>query len=87
VTADVTRRKTVTEIARRILVDLLIPIAARIVVVVMMTSTTFLSVLIATSTIVVAATTAAAATTITTATTMWGIGWGLIVMMLATWML
>jgi phage-related holin len=72
---DVTRRKTVTEIARRLLVDLLISIAAMIAVVVMTTSTTILSAL------VIAATAATAA-----ATTMWGIGWRQIVMMLATWM-
>jgi hypothetical protein len=70
VTADVTRRKTVMEIARRVLFDLLIPIAATIVVVVTTTSTTFLSAL------VVAATT----------TSTWGIEWGLIVAMLETWM-
>jgi phage-related holin len=77
VTADVMRRKTVTEIARRVLVDLLISIAMTIAVVVMMTSTTFLSAFIA------AATTAAAATATTTATSTWG--W--IVAMLVTWML
>jgi uncharacterized BrkB/YihY/UPF0761 family membrane protein len=82
VTMDVVRRKTMTEIARRVLVDLLISITAMIVVVVTMTSTTFLSALIADAS---TATTAAAA--ITTATTMWGIGWGRIVAMLATWML
>jgi hypothetical protein len=43
VTAGVTRRKTVTEIARRVLVDLLISIVATIVVVVMTTLSTFLS--------------------------------------------
>jgi hypothetical protein len=58
-TADVMRRKMVTEIARRVLVDLLISIAATIAVVVTMTSTIFLSAL-------VAATTAAAAATTTT---------------------
>jgi uncharacterized BrkB/YihY/UPF0761 family membrane protein len=78
VTADVTRRKTVMEIMRRVLVDLLISIAMMIVVVVMMTSTTFLFALVAvvTTVIVTAAT-----------TTMWGIGWGRFIMMLATWML
>jgi hypothetical protein len=58
VTADVTRRKMVTEIARRVLVDLLISIATTIVIVVMMTLTTSLSALI-----VVAATAIATATT------------------------
>jgi hypothetical protein len=72
---DVTRRKTVTEIARRLLVDLLISIAVMTAVVVMTTSTTILSAL------VIAATAATAATT-----TMWEIGWRQIVMMLATWM-
>jgi hypothetical protein len=43
VTMDVTRRKTVTEIARKILVDLLVLIAVTITVVVTTTSTTFLS--------------------------------------------
>jgi phage-related holin len=79
VTADVARRKMVTEIARKVLVDLLISIAAMIAVVVMTTSTTSLSALVTTATI---ATTAAA-----TATTTWGIGWGQIVVMLVTWML
>jgi hypothetical protein len=79
VTTGVTRRKTVTEIARRVLVDLLISIAATITVVVMMTSTTFLSALIT------ATTTAIPVGTI--ATTTWGIGCSLIVAMLATWML
>jgi hypothetical protein len=60
VTADVARRKTVTEIARRVMVDLQISIATTIAVVVTMTSTTFLSALIAT----------------TTATTTWGLGGG-----------
>jgi phage-related holin len=69
---DVTRRKTLTKITRRVLVDLLISIAALIAVIVMMTSTTILSAL-------VFATTTAAATT-------WRIGWRQIVMMLATWM-
>jgi hypothetical protein len=73
VTADVARRKTVTEITRRVLVDLLIMIGMTIAVVTM-TLTTFLSALIA-------------ATAAVTATTSWGIGWGLIVAMLATWML
>jgi hypothetical protein len=45
-TVDVTRRKMVIEIARRVLVDLLILITMMIMVVVMMTSTTFLSALI-----------------------------------------
>jgi hypothetical protein len=45
--ADVTRRKTMTEIMRRVLVDLLISIVATIAVVVTMTSTTILSALIA----------------------------------------
>jgi hypothetical protein len=49
VTADVTRRKTVTEMSR-VLVDLLISITATIVVVVMTTSTTFLSAFIAVAT-------------------------------------
>jgi hypothetical protein len=78
VTADVVRRKTVTEITRRVLVDLLILIAT-IAVVVTMTSTTILS------TLVITATTAIAA--IATATTTWGIVCSLIVTMLATWML
>jgi hypothetical protein len=77
VAADVTRRKTVTEIMRRVLVDLLIPIAVTIVVFIMTTSTTFLSTLV-----VVASTAAATATT----TSAWGIGLGQIVAMLATWM-
>jgi hypothetical protein len=80
VTTDVTRRKMVTEIARRILVDLLISIAMTIAVVVTMTSTTFLTALIAAATTTIAAAAA-------TAATMWGIGGGLIVVMLATWML
>jgi hypothetical protein len=79
VTTDVAMRKTVTEIARRVLVDLLISIAVTIVVVVTTTSTTFLSAL------VTAATTAIAAATTATAT--WGIGWGRIIAMLVTWML
>jgi hypothetical protein len=76
VTADVARRKTMTEIMRRVLVDLLISIAATVAVVITTNSTTFLSALViaAATTIVVAATT----------TTMWGIGWGQIVTMLAT---
>jgi hypothetical protein len=74
--ADVMRRKTVTEIARMVLVDLLISIATMIAVVVTMTSTTILSALVA------AATAAATAT----ATTMWGIGWRRIITMLVTWM-
>jgi phage-related holin len=72
---DIARRKTVMKIARRVLVDLLISIAAMIAVVVTTTSTTILSALI------VAATTTAAATTTT-----WRIGWRRIIMMLATWM-
>jgi phage-related holin len=79
VTADVARRKTTTEIARRVPVDLLISIAVTIAVVIMTTSTTFLSI------VITAATTAIAV--VATATTMWGIGWGQIVTMLATWML
>jgi phage-related holin len=74
--ADVTRRKTVTEIMRRVLVNLLILIVVMIAVVVMTTMTTILSAL------VVATTTATAAV----ATTTWGIGWRQIVTMLATWM-
>jgi hypothetical protein len=73
--ADVTRRKMVMKIARRVLVDLLISIATSIVVVVTMTSTTILSALI-----VATAATAAAATTT------WRIGWRRIIMMLVTWM-
>jgi hypothetical protein len=69
-TADVMRRKMVTEIMRRVLVDLLILIDVTIAVVVTMTSTTFLST-------IVAATTATAATT---AARRW------VVPMLATWM-
>jgi phage-related holin len=76
VTTGVARRKTVTEIVRRVLVDLLISIAVTIAVVVMTTSTTFLSALI-TAAIPVAA----------IATTTWGIGCSLIIAMLATWML
>jgi hypothetical protein len=79
-TVDVVRRKMVTEITRRVLVDLLISIAAIIAVVVMTTSTTFLSALVA------GATAATATATVTTATTTWGIGWGWIVTMLVTWM-
>jgi hypothetical protein len=79
VTADIARRKTAIEIARRVLVDLLISIATTIAVFVMMTSTTFLSAL------VTAASTAI--TTATTATATWGIRWGWIVTMLATSML
>jgi hypothetical protein len=63
VTADVARRKTMMEITRRVLVDLLISIATMIVIVVMMTSTAFLFALIT------AATTATAAAT--TTSTMW----------------
>jgi hypothetical protein len=59
--ADITRRKMVTEIARMVLVDLLISIATTIVVVVTMTSTTILFALIA----------AAIAATTVTATTTW----------------
>jgi hypothetical protein len=75
---DIARRETLTEIARRVLVDLLIPIAATIAVVVTTTSTTFLSALVA----IAAAATAATAT----ATVTWRIWWGWIVAMLATWM-
>jgi uncharacterized BrkB/YihY/UPF0761 family membrane protein len=75
-TADVARRKMLMEIARRVLVDLLISIVVTIVVVITMTLTIFLSALVATAT----------AATAATATTMWGIGWGWIVAMLATWM-
>jgi hypothetical protein len=71
-TADVTRRKMVTEIARSVLVDRLILIAATIAVVVTMTSTTFLSALVAAAT--------------ATVTTTWGIRWGWIIMILVTWM-
>jgi hypothetical protein len=78
VTADVARRKMVTKITRRVLVDLLVSIAMTITVVVTTTSTTFLSTLVAAAT----TTTAAAATTTT-----WGIRWWLTVVMLATWML
>jgi hypothetical protein len=67
-TVDVARRKMVTEITRRVLVDLLISIVMTIAVVVTTTSTTFLFALVV------------------TATTR-GIGWGRIVMMMATWML
>jgi hypothetical protein len=79
VTVGIARRKTVTKIARTILVDLLISIAMTIAVVVTMTSTTFLS------TLVTATTTDIPATAI--ATTTWGIRCSLIVAMLATWML
>jgi phage-related holin len=72
VTTGVTTRKTMTEITRRVLVDLLISIATTIEVVVMKTSTTFLSALVTATAI---------------ATTTWGIGCSLIVTMLATWML
>jgi hypothetical protein len=72
VTVDVMTWKMVMEIARRVLVDLLISIATMIAVVVMMTSTTFLSAFIATATTA----TAAAATATST--------WGRIVTMLAT---
>jgi hypothetical protein len=65
--ADVTRRKAVTEIMRRVLVDLLISIVTMIAVVVTTTTTTFLSALIA-------ATTTATAAAAATATTTWGIG-------------
>jgi hypothetical protein len=74
VTTDVARRKMAMEIARRVLVDLLISIATTIVVVVAVTSTTFLSA------VVTAATTAIAATATATTT-------GRIIAMLATWML
>jgi phage-related holin len=79
-TADVARRKTMTEIARRVLVDLLISIAMMIAVVVTTTSTTFLSALIADAS-------TATAAAVTTTTTTWGIRWGRIVVMLVTWML
>jgi hypothetical protein len=79
VTADVARGKTATEIMRRVLVDLLISIAAMIVVVVTTTSTTLLSTLVTTATTTIAI--------VTTATSMWGIGWGRIVATLMTWML
>jgi hypothetical protein len=72
--ADVTRRKTLTKITRRVLVDLLISIVMSIVVIFMTTSTTILSALVAVATTVVAATT-------------WRIGWRRIITMLATWML
>jgi hypothetical protein len=87
VTTEVVRRKTVTKITRRVLVDLLISIVTMIMVVVTVTSTTFLSALVtaATTTIAAAATTAIAVTA--TATTIWGSGWGQIIAMLATWML
>jgi hypothetical protein len=78
VTMGIARRKTVPEIVRRVLVDLLISIATNPVVVTMI-STTFLSAL------VTAASTAIFAVAI--ATTVWGIGRSLIVMRLATWML
>jgi hypothetical protein len=49
--ANVTRRKTLMKITRRVLVDLLISIATSIAVIVMMTSTTILStIIIATAT-------------------------------------
>jgi hypothetical protein len=73
VTTDVTGRKMVTEIVRRILVNLLISIVVTIAIVVMTTSTTFLTTFMTTTT-----------TAIATAITTWGIGWVLIVMMLAT---
>jgi hypothetical protein len=69
-TADVARREMLTEIARRVLVDLMFPIAATIAVVVATTSTTFLSALVVA----------------TAATATWRIWWGWIVVMLATWM-
>jgi phage-related holin len=71
-TADIARRKMVTGIVRRVLVDLLISIATTIAVVVTMTLTTFFSAFIA-------AVTTATATAATT--------WGRIVAMLVTWML
>jgi phage-related holin len=59
VTMDVTRRKTVMEITRRVLVDLLISITTAITIVVTMTSTTFLSILVtAAATAIAAAATA-----------------------------
>jgi hypothetical protein len=84
VTADVMRRKTVMEITRRVLVNLLILIVMTIAVVAMTTSTTILSALITAAT--AATTAAAAAATAATTTTMWGIGWGRIIVMLVTWM-
>jgi hypothetical protein len=69
--ADITRRKTVIEIMRGVLVDLLISIATTIAVVVTTTSTTILSALVAAA---------------TAATTTWGIGWRWIITMLVTWM-
>jgi phage-related holin len=80
-TADAAMRKMVTEIARRVLVDLLISIAVTIAVVVMTTLTTFLSALV-----VAAATATVAVAAAATTTTTWGIGWGRIIVMLATWM-
>jgi hypothetical protein len=72
--ADVTRRKTLTKIRRRVLVDLLISMAMSIVVIVMTTSTTILSALVT------------VATTVVAAATTWRIGWRWIIMMLVTWM-
>jgi hypothetical protein len=74
VTVDIARRKTVTEITRRVLVDLLISIAVMIAVVVAATLTTFLSALVTAATTAVAAAATAAIT-------------GRIVTMLVTWML
>jgi hypothetical protein len=47
---DVTRRKTLTKITRRVLVDLLISIATSIAVIVTTTSTTILFALVAAAT-------------------------------------
>jgi phage-related holin len=48
--ANVTRRKTLMKITRRVLVDLLISIAMSIAVIITMTSTTILSVVVAAAT-------------------------------------
>jgi hypothetical protein len=48
--ANVTRRKTLTKITRRVLVDLLISISASIAVIVTTTSTTILSVVVTAAT-------------------------------------
>jgi hypothetical protein len=55
VTAGIARRKTVTEITRRVLVDLLISIAVTIAVVVTMTSTTLSALIITATTAILAA--------------------------------
>jgi hypothetical protein len=78
VTMGIARRKTVIEITRRVLVNLLISIATNAVVVTT-TSTTFLSTLVTTASIAISAA--------AVATTAWGIGRSLIIVMLATWML